>query len=394
MIRGAEPAADRRAGSGDSRDAGATLRTIIKWPGGKAREFAAIEALLPPFSTWVEPFVGGGAFFFRLEPGQALLNDAEGDLIDLYAAVRDGSAELSSALLRMVRDRARVKSLVPGGLAGFCRHVEAVRRGGEASRFEPPGDFELEGVDVAAALRRSVVSKAGRIVGLERKHEKVFSDRELTVHFETALQAGYYTCVRDQFAPADRAGQLARFYFLRQLCYGSMFRYSRDGKFNIPYGGISYNRADFATKVDRLLSPGVRSLLARAELTCLDFDDQLKAVWPRLSRDAFVFLDPPYDTEFSDYANRSFGRAEQDRLARTFATLPCPALLVIQQSDYVLWLYEGIGRELRARKRPFHLESYEKVYGYNVRGRNDRKAEHLLIMNYHPPARSSKAVKQ
>ena len=330
--------------------------------------------------------MGGGAFFFRLEPEASLLNDAEEDLIGLYQAVREGNPKVSEALAVMARDRKRVKALVPDGIGDFCRQVGAVRRGDIAAPLLPEARFELAGVDVPAALLRSVVSKAGRIVGLEKKHEKVFSDEELVDHFETALQAGYYTSVRDHFTPLDRGGQLARFYFLRQLCYGSMFRYSQSGKFNIPYGGISYNRVDFAAKISRLLGSEVRSLLGRAAFSCLDFEEHLEKVADQLRQDAFVFLDPPYDTEFSSYANREFGRAEQDRLARTFARLPCPALLVIQQTDYVLWLYEGIGRELQAKRKPFHLSSYGKVYGYNVRGRNDRKAEHLLILNYDPPA--------
>jgi len=292
------------------------------------------------------------------------------------------------ALSLLARERARIKALVPDGIEDFCRRVSAVRQGEEAPPWLAEAAFELPGVDLPAALLRSIVSKAGRIVGLEKKHEMVFSDEELRDHFETALQAGLYTALRDHFTPEDRSEQLARFYFLRQLCYGSMFRYSRSGKFNIPYGGISYNRADLAAKASRLFSPEVRSMLGRAEFACLDFEEHLKSVRSRLGPDAFVFLDPPYDTEFSSYANREFGRAEQDRLARTFAGLPCPALLVIQQTDYVLWLYEGIGRELKAKKKPFHIESYGKVYGYNVRGRNDRKAEHLLILNYDPPERA------
>ncbi len=330
--------------------------------------------------------MGGGAFFFRLEPEVALLNDAEEDLIGLYRAAQEGNQILAEVLAVLARDRNRVKALVPDGIDDFCRQVAAVRQGEAAAPLLSEAEFELAGVDVPAALLRSVISKAGRIVGLERKHEKVFSDEELVDHFETALQAGYYTSVRDHFTPEGRDGQLARFYFLRQLCYGSMFRYSQSGKFNIPYGGITYNRVDFGAKIARLYGPEVRSLLGRATFACLDFEEHLDSVRDHLCKEAFVFLDPPYDTEFSSYANREFGRAEQDRLARTFARLPCKALLVIQQTDYLLWLYEGIGRELRAKKKPFHLTSYGKVYGYNVRGRNDRKAEHLLILNYDPPA--------
>ncbi len=368
------------------------MKPIIKWPGGKSRELKNIAALLPPFTTWVEPFVGGGAFFFRLMPQAAFLNDAEADLMDLYGAVREGDPDLREALSAMARDRERVALLVPAGMPAFCRLVGQARSA-KMDEFEIRADgFELPGVDLAAALSRSVISKASRLVGLERKHDKVFTDEELTDHFETALQAGYYTSVRDHFTPPDRTAELARFTFVRQFCYGSMFRYSKTGNFNIPYGGISYNRADFKARVEHLFSDPVRDLLGRAELACGDFEAHLDGIRPRLTKDAFVFLDPPYDTEFSAYANREFGRAEQDRLARAFAALPSNALLVIQQTDYVLWLYEGIGRELKAQKRPFHMTSYGKTYGYNVRGRNERKAEHLLVMNYSLPSSAMRAL--
>lgn len=36
--------------------------------------------------------------------------------------------------------------------------------------------------------------------------------------------------------------QAANFYFIREYCYGSMFRYNSKGEFNIPYGGMSYNK--------------------------------------------------------------------------------------------------------------------------------------------------------
>ena len=77
-----------------------------------------------------------------------------------------------------------------------------------------------------------------------------------------------------------------------------------------------------------------------------------------------------------------FGRAEQERLARVFASLPCPALLVIQGTDFIRGLYEEVGRDRARRGEPFFAEEYAKTYGYNVRGRNERKATHLLIGNY------------
>jgi DNA adenine methylase len=377
---------------GSTPKEGSPLKPIIKWPGGKSREIPRILEFVPPVKTWVEPFVGGGALFFRLEPAAALLNDASEDLVGFYMAVKEGESSFRESLDLLSRDREELKARAHRRAADFAARVASARVGngeGEDGLATAPGDgpLELPAEGVDEQLRASVRSKVGRLLGLENKHGKVFGAEELPQHFETALQAGYYTAVRDRWRPRSRAGRLARFYFLRELCYGSMFRYGKDGRFNIPYGGISYNRVDLARKVTRLFSPDVRSLLARAELTAGDFEAHLASIGSHLGPDAFVFLDPPYDTEFSDYANRGFGKDDHERLAAAFARLPCAALLVIQETEFVRGLYEELGRRRRARGLPFGLHSYGKTYGYNVRGRNERRTTHLLVLNYDPPPR-------
>ncbi len=366
------------------------MKPIIKWPGGKSRELARITALLPPFETLVEPFLGGGALFFGLEPARALLNDVDPDLIGLYRAVREGDPGLRSALLALADDRVELRRRAARRAAGFAQYVGALRAGedpGSAGALaERPGDGDLS-LPAGPVLTASIASKARRLLGLERKHGRVFTPEELPAHFATALLAGHYTAVRDGRTPGDDAAARARFFYLRDLCYGSMFRYSGTGRFNIPYGGISYNRVDLRAKAARLYDPSVRDLLGRAELSTADFGEFLASVTPRLSGSTFVFLDPPYDTEFSDYGNRSFGRSDQERLARAFVSLPCPALLVVRETAFVRGLYEEAGRALRAAGRPFFLTAYGKTYGYNVRGRNDRSARHLLVGNYDPPIR-------
>ena len=113
-----------------------------------------------------------------------------------------------------------------------------------------------------------------------------------------------------------------------------MFRFNKEGHFNIPYGGKSYNDKDFSRKIDSIFEKSVIDLLSRTEVTCKSFDDlSFKA-------DDFVFLDPPYDSEFSDYDQFSFGREEQTSLASTFANLPCPALMIIGKTDFIEKLYK------------------------------------------------------
>jgi DNA adenine methylase len=70
---------------------------FLKFVGGKRKLVPEIRARLPSnFADrrYIEPFVGGGAVFFALQPKNALLADVNQDLIHCYAAVRDHVDEL------------------------------------------------------------------------------------------------------------------------------------------------------------------------------------------------------------------------------------------------------------------------------------------------------------
>ena len=74
-------------------------KPLLKWAGGKARLLPTLRRLLPPtYFRYVEPFVGGGAFFFSLSPAVALINDLNAELIQCYEVVRD----TPDALLRVL----------------------------------------------------------------------------------------------------------------------------------------------------------------------------------------------------------------------------------------------------------------------------------------------------
>ncbi|MEQ8225144.1 MAG: DNA adenine methylase [Candidatus Eremiobacterota bacterium] len=40
------------------------MNPLIKWPGGKRREYKYIDSLIPACTRYIEPFFGGGAIFF------------------------------------------------------------------------------------------------------------------------------------------------------------------------------------------------------------------------------------------------------------------------------------------------------------------------------------------
>ena len=66
------------------------MNPVIKYRGGKSREIPKFIQYIPDsFSRYIEPFFGGGALFFYLEPDAAIINDANSRLMDFYRQLRD-----------------------------------------------------------------------------------------------------------------------------------------------------------------------------------------------------------------------------------------------------------------------------------------------------------------
>lgn len=78
------------------------MAPFIKWPGGKRwlapRLIEAVETELS--GRYIEPFLGGGAMFFKLHPKRAVLSDVNPDLIELYRCVRDEPDRLLAKVWR------------------------------------------------------------------------------------------------------------------------------------------------------------------------------------------------------------------------------------------------------------------------------------------------------
>lgn len=81
-------------------------KSLAKWAGGKAQLASHILAAMPHgrLGTYYEPFIGGGAIFFRLTETKRfrrfVIGDVNEELIEFYRNVRDKRAELEVALLQ------------------------------------------------------------------------------------------------------------------------------------------------------------------------------------------------------------------------------------------------------------------------------------------------------
>jgi len=70
------------------------MKPLVKWSGGKTDELDKIIPHMPDeYDTYIEPFVGGGALFFHLEPQKAVINDIHPELVMLYDQVKQGNGQ-------------------------------------------------------------------------------------------------------------------------------------------------------------------------------------------------------------------------------------------------------------------------------------------------------------
>lgn len=66
------------------------IRPFVKWAGGKRQIIDKLIKYAPKkFNKYYEPFVGGGAFLFELEPKYAVINDYNIELINVYNCIKD-----------------------------------------------------------------------------------------------------------------------------------------------------------------------------------------------------------------------------------------------------------------------------------------------------------------
>ncbi len=76
---------------------------FVKWAGGKTQLLSELEQHVPRFEKYFEPFLGGGALFFRViskTKMTACVSDANADLINAYKVVRDDVEGLINLLQR------------------------------------------------------------------------------------------------------------------------------------------------------------------------------------------------------------------------------------------------------------------------------------------------------
>ena len=174
-----------------------------------------------------------------------------------------------------------------------------------------------------------------------------------------------YYQVRDEMPINDYLDNAKRFYYQRKTCYRGMLRYNRAGKFNIPFG--RYKTYNF----EILKNKKYEDLLQNTTVELKDFSYIFENY---NSSDNFMFLDPPYDSEFTDYGYCSFGKDEQKKLFECFKNTNIKCLMIIGKTPFISELYKD-----------YIVDEYDKKYSFKLHSNrigDEINTKHLIIKNY------------
>ena len=372
------------------------LYPILKWAGGKEQELKYIIPRLPEsFTNYYEPFVGGGAVYTALQANEYFINDKSEELISLYRSITNEDRKVFFHATDEIIHNWDLLTFVTEKNADFFIKTyksfseneitetklkdilfEFILKNAEQfnGMFSTIFNFNIE--NFIKEIKVNLIRKIKRMKELELLKSKL-PDNDILDNIETALKSAFYMHFRHIYNNTEKyniqsAFKSAIFLFIRNFAYSGMFRYNSNGDFNVPYGGIAYNRKNYSKKIDYLKTKELKSLLENTKIENLDFEDFFNLHKPK--KGDFVFLDPPYDSEFSTYAKNEFTRIDQERLAN-FMINKCEAkwMMIIKNTDFIFSLYDQKG---------LNINSFDKKYLVSFMNRNDKDVEHLIITNY------------
>lgn len=376
---------------------------LIKWAGGKEKELRYISSCLPAkFENFYDPFVGGGSVFAAIQASHYYINDKSAELMAFYHNVATINPSFFFWLNQI--NASWERTLLYSYRQVYLAHLYEQFRKGKVPAEEVTQatkqyilqkqseilqllgkNFKWQPLNFVTHIEENISRKLIRMYQLEQSRGKM-PEPDISDNISTAFMGGLYIYFRDLY---NNLGEIAQdpplhnalFVFIRNYAYAGMFRYNKEGRFNVPYGGMAYNRKVLTEKMNYYRSS--KLLLRFKKTTLMNADFEIFLNKQRPSKDDFIFLDPPYDSDFSTYANNAFTKQDHRRLA-LYLQEGCSAkwMLVIKNTPLIQSLYIKPGR---------YIYSFDKQYLVSFMNRNNREAKHLIITNY-PTALSLKTI--
>lgn len=146
--------------------------------------------------------------------------------------------------------------------------------------------------------------------------------------FYFAQRTRFNTLIQDNLAQSAEAASL--FYYLNRTGFNGLCRFNSKGLFNVPFG--QYKTIPYLTGFS-----AYSALFQSWDLSSVDFEKLV------VNEDDFLYVDPPYDVQFTRYAKDDFTWKDQERLAEWLSGLRNPMIISNQATERVNKLYERCG---------------------------------------------------
>lgn len=259
------------------------VRPVLKWAGGKRQLLDELYARFPDeYTHFHEPFFGGGALYFDLEPEDGTINDTNPRLVNFYEQVRDNPNDLVDRL---------------------------------ESFDDPESDPDPE-------REYSETNHKGReIENYYYQQRALFNKRPYG----------------EEFDPIDEAALLL---YLNRTCYNGLYRENGSGGFNVPIG--SYSNPDWVQK-ERIRT--VSRILEDTEIFNRDFEYVVEYAEAGDLVYCDPPYEPMSPTaSFTDYSAEGFGLEDQERLLEVARELDENDVWVILSNSGVMYdMYDDAG---------------------------------------------------
>jgi len=303
----------------------ANYKTPLRYPGGKSRAMKFLKPKMPTdYSSFVEPFVGGGSVFLGVKKENPekdyWINDLYYNLFCFWTALRDNPEDLANSL-QVVKNSSR----------------------------------EL------------ITKKQIKEMGLEKKEKSVLTKR-ITQN------------ARKMFAETKDRIKTTTSDFDRAVCFYILNKCSFSGLTETGTFSAQASMQNFSdNSISRLLE--VSKAIQDVRITNLDYVDLLK----QIPKDSFVFFDPPYDIlkGKKKKANALYGKNGKMHVGFDHVEFANQCNLIKDQHK-VMITYNN-NEKIRERFSSYSQDSLNFTYtmrstGNYMEEQKDRKE--LLITNY------------
>lgn len=354
------------------------LTPLLKYPGGKAKEISYLTDYFPKtIDNYIEPFVGGGAVYWSIEANNYIINDLSTELIELYRCVESQNPIFFDYIMQIDScwaNKEMYTELIEVALNNYIYHetqneiIFSELANNLLVKFPMYNKSDVE--FLTSNLKVCFKRKSNKLKKISEEQEINNIKQNAHAILGDALYGLNRRIYNITLFKNNKELKTSLYLFLREFSYSSMFRFNAKGEFNVPFGGNSYVSKTLDNKISYYRTENVHNKLKKTKIHNLDYKDVLDT---KLTNNDFVFLDPPYDSEFSEYDNNVFDKEHHKKLASILSNLECKWLLVIKNTDFIYELYNNENN---------YIDSFNKNYSVNFNNRNDKKVTHLIITNY------------